>query len=139
MYRECKTYDEPNKSVVQATKVTDQYTEIHAIENRERYGYDQPILVVLDQGDNANADISLAVVAATNLSEAMNFVADYYGLSVEDQKFENSHIDLHGQNAKYLFMYIAQDAPGWSVAYGMNTLVSVNYDVQDVLDSYLMP
>lgn len=139
MYRECEMYDTPNQGVVQATQVTDQYTEIRAIKNRERYGYDHPRIVVLDKGDNANADIYLAVVAATNLSEAMNFVADYYGLSVEDQKFENSHIDLHGQNGKYLFLFIAQDAPGWSVAYAMNALISVNYDVQDILDSYLMP
>lgn len=139
MLNECKMHDTPNQSVVQATQVTDQYTEIRAVKNRDRYGWDNPIVVVFDQGDNKNLDFVFAVVIADDLQYAMRFVEDHYGLTVEDQKFEMSHIDVHGQNGKFIFLYVTEDAPGWSVAYGMNSLAIGGYDTQAVIDSYFLP
>ncbi|KPJ87130.1 MAG: hypothetical protein AMJ53_18585 [Gammaproteobacteria bacterium SG8_11] len=150
MINECTTYDSPNDEVVASKTVTKHYTEIRAIETSDhRFGWlEAARLVIFDQGENARSEhpeypqfptIYNAIVIATELREAMNFVAAYIGLSVEDQKFENSHIDVHGQNGKYLFLYIAQDAPGWSVAYAMNALAAGDYDLQSVVDDYLMP
>lgn len=141
MINECTIFDQPNKAVVKSTQVTEHYTKVVAVSDEKYDEYESASLVLFDQltSNVTEHSIILAVAMARYQENAMNFVADYIGLSVEDQKFEMSHIDLGGQNGKYLFIYVCEDAPGWSVAYGMNALAQGGYDLQIVIDDYMLP
>ena len=142
MQYDCKIFDQPNGKVVGSSQVTEHYTQIVAPAGQEKYDQHEPARLVLFDQDDSNVtehSIVLAIAIARYQENAMNFVADYIGLSVKDQKFEMSHIDLGGQNGTYLFIYVCEDAPGWSVAYGMNTLARGGYDLQAVIDEYMLP
>lgn len=142
MLHECKIFDQPNGKVVDSSQVTEHYTQVVAIAGQEKYDQYEPARLVMFDQDDSNVtehSITLVVAIARYQENAMNFVADHLGLIVDDQKFEMSHIDVGGQNGKFLFIYVCEDAPGWSVAYGMNALAQGGYDLQSVIDDYMLP
>jgi len=79
------------------------------------------------------------VAIATDFNDAKSAIENQYGLSAEQQDLELSHIDLWGDNGKICVNYVAQDAPGWSVAYAMWALHDVGYDIGNMMDTFFMP
>lgn len=144
MIQEHTLHETPNQEVVASQEVREQYRIVRSVENYDRYGWEGVELVIFDQGDAkkehetaAFTTIYNVVAIAREYEHALNFVEDHLGLSVEDQKVEMSHIDLSGQNGKYLFMYLCEDAPGWSVIYSMYCLHDVGgYNFDAMMDQH---
>lgn len=133
-------YDKPNQDVAQTPKVTEQYTEVVAGDHATFPDYFMPPrLVIFDQGDNKGSEMPHVVVIARYLEEGTQFVRDYFGLSIEDQKEEMSHIDLSGNNGKYLFSYISYNASGESTIWATYALHEVGYNFVEMVDSYFVP
>ena len=133
-------YSKPNAKVAASVTKTDKYTEVRAPKDAfDDYGISDPVIVICDQGQNTSAEMPHVIAIARYQKDALQFVQDYFGISIEDQQEEMSHIDLSGNNGKYLFSYVCEDTQGCFVIYGMWGLVEVGYDIGQMVDDNFLP
>lgn len=127
---------------VQLSKETETYEELRATASQDWQGHEAPLLVLPKQYNRTKReehDIIFVVAIAEYEQDAMMLVQQHYGLSVEDQRVELSHINLHGNNGKIYCVYVTYDTQGIFVMYGMHALAEISYDLHQMVESYFMP
>jgi|SRR3990172_8918493 len=95
-----------------------------------------PRLIVI----NADMDQHYVVVVGSLIEDCYTFVTQHYPtMTRERQLIELSNVDEWGGNDEVCVNYIAYDAPGWNVAYAMQSLSDVNYDLAKLVEDYFAP
>jgi hypothetical protein len=95
------------------------------------------LLIIFDTTEND--DLQRVVAIAETMIQAQQAIEEVLGVTVEAQRYEQSHWDLTGQNGTYMIDYVAPNAHGATVAIAMAALAEVGYDLIKMLEDYILP